>query len=102
RRHTISKRDWSADACSSDLKGFSGASMTDVDHEFGLRRVVAVARTRRQSRLFDDIGHRGPAEALARKARQRGVLDPPTHRLLVRSEERRVGNAKASTLGLMT
>src|SRR5207249_7945706 len=93
RRHTISKRDWSSDVCSSDLLG-----QLDQGRERGrgFRPEVAEgdgglgARARAPDpQGVEQGGHRllGPGADLAQ--REGGPLGP-------RSEERRVGKASAT------
>src|SRR5699024_11952465 len=88
RRHTISKRDWSSDVCSSDLKqkGFDNLDYKDVMTEplFAPETaelgdlLMEMQQTQRQlAILTDEYG---------------GVTGLATIEDLVRSEERRVGN----------
>src|SRR5699024_11867662 len=79
RRHTISKRDWSSDVCSSDLE----VDTRKLDHlcaGANHQGVVALAAVKEYASVEDIFA----------LAEERG--EPPF--LLVRSEERRVGTAR--------
>src|SRR5437868_11381425 len=56
RRHTISKRDWSSDVCSSDLRGRHDSSARMIgDGEAGGRIVAAAFVDRRDETVRADV-----------------------------------------------
>src|SRR5699024_11492896 len=84
RRHTISKRDWSSDVCSSDLTQMFNLLCEKADDVYGGRLPVHVRC------LIDEcanIGHIPKLEKLVATIRSREI----SACLVLRSEERRVG-----------
>src|SRR5207249_7000982 len=91
RRHTRSKRDWSSDVCSSDLRSPHIETTLDA----GLQRMVE----RQVQRYIDQYGDRGIRNAAALLVDTRemsvkawiGSADYYDESIDGRSEERRVG-----------
>src|SRR5699024_11559452 len=87
RRHTISKRDWSSDVCSSDLyldsSFHSGASFW-ICQDITMRRPPPlIARA-----LY--------MHSMVQETATRRLIRNPCNSLQVRSEERRVGKERVS------
>src|SRR5699024_11755017 len=87
RRHTISKRDWSSDVCSSDLQhdadvGVSAATLAELMRRGGHSDIRVVLRYQH-----------------ATMARDRELADRTSKRAAARSEERRGGKEGGSGVG---
>src|SRR5699024_12017124 len=91
RRHTRSKRDWSSDVCSSDLK--SELDFADIKGQSGLKRASEVAAAGGHNILY--LGPPGSGKTMAAQRLQTILpdLDARTGMEVttIRSEERRVG-----------
>src|SRR5437868_15525455 len=85
RRHTRSKRDWSSDVCSSDLKGYVARNTLEV-------RVDDVARV---GELLEAVVTQGATSVSGLR------FDVKDRAKLERSEERRVGKECRSRGGPM-
>src|SRR5699024_11980295 len=82
RRHTRSKRDWSSDVCSSDLKEYYGGGLIPKNTAGHFDIMIALP----VKEVFEN--ETGTGEEIAEKFRE-GELTTGTINL--RSEERRVG-----------
>src|SRR5699024_11809570 len=95
RRHTISKRDWSSDVCSSDLQGTGGYCFEHVQLMAGVLERLGLGVRRRLGRVHSEQNTRTHMCLDVELDDRHWMMDPGFGLSLTgpipRSEERRVG-----------